>query len=191
MYNILFTDVTIHNLLQNQSVMFEPAKIIEKAKKSSFYRSLLNFSLDRMIPFNKPHGFSVVEIGDYHLKTRIPYKKSNFNHIRGLHACALATISEFTTGFLLVTKLDAKKYRLIMQKLEMNYHYQGKMDGYATFTISEEWLDKNIYTPLDASDSVVIICEVKIHDANENHLTTGFVHWQIKDWRKVKTKVAA
>ncbi|MEQ9412809.1 MAG: hypothetical protein RIF39_03210, partial [Cyclobacteriaceae bacterium] len=34
-----------------------------------------NFLLDRMIPFNKPHGFHVVEIGDYHLKTCIPYRK--------------------------------------------------------------------------------------------------------------------
>lgn len=171
--------------------MFDTAKILEKAKKSSFYRRLLNFSLDRMIPFNKPHGFHVMEIGDYYLKTGIPYRKSNFNHIRGLHACALATISEFTTGFLLITKLDAKKYRLIMQKLEMNYHYQGKMDAYAEFSISEEWLNNEIYYPLDNAEAVVVICEVKIHDKDGNHLTTGLVHWQIKNWDKVKTKVAA
>lgn len=171
--------------------MFDSAKIVEKAKKSSFYRGLLNFLLNRMIPFNKPHGFHVVEIGDYQLKTCIPYRKSNFNHIKGLHACALATISEFTTGFLLITQLDAKKYRLIMQKLEMNYHYQGKMDAYAEFKISEDWLSKEIYLPLKSQDAVVVVCEVKITDKNENHLTTGFVHWQIKDWSKVKTKVAA
>lgn len=171
--------------------MFDSAKIVEKAKKSSFYRGLLNFLLNRMIPFNKPHGFHVVEIGDYQLKTCIPYRKSNFNHIKGLHACALATISEFTTGFLLITQLDAKKYRLIMRKLEMNYHYQGKMDAYAEFKISEDWLSKEIYLPLKSQDAVVVVCEVKITDKNGNHLTTGFVHWQIKDWIKVKTKVAA
>ena len=171
--------------------MFEPAKILEKAKKSPFYRSLLNFSLDRMIPFNKPHGFHVVELGDFHLKTRIPYRTKNFNHIRGLHACALATLSEFTTGFLLVTKLDAKKYRLIMQKLEMNYHYQGKMDAYGEFSISEEWLNNNVYNVLHDKESVIVVCEIKIHDKEGNHLTTGLVHWQIKDWSKVKTKVAA
>ncbi len=171
--------------------MFEPAKIIEKAKKSPFYKGLLNLSLDRMIPFNKPHGFKVLEIGEYFLKTKIPYRRRNFNHIRGLHACALATLSEFTTGFLLVTKLDAKKYRIIMQKLEMNYHYQGKMDAYAEFSISEEWLKSKVYDALNGNESVVIICEVKIHDIKGNHLTTGLVHWQIKDWSKVKTKVAA
>lgn len=171
--------------------MFDTAKILEKAKKSSFYRGVLNFMLDRMIPFNKPHKFKVIEIGEYHLKTIIPYRKSNFNHIRGLHACALATISEFTTGFLLVAKLDSKKYRLIMQKLEMNYHYQGKMDAVAEFRIDEEWLQKEIYDPLKNKEAIVVICEVKINDKEGNHLTTGYVHWQIKDWGKVRTKVAA
>jgi len=171
--------------------MFDPAKILEKAKKSSLYLGLLNFSLDRMIPFNKPHGFRIVEIDDYKLKTKIQYKPRNFNHIRGLHACALATLSEFTTGFLLVTKLDAKKYRIIMQKLEMSYHYQGKMDAFAEFTLSEEWLNENVYRALEDKEAIVIVCEVKIHDKSGNHLTTGLVHWQIKDWSKVKTKVAA
>jgi acyl-coenzyme A thioesterase PaaI-like protein len=141
-----------------------------------------------MIPFNKPHGFKVLEISDTAIKTLIPYRRKNFNHIRGLHACAMATLSEFTTGFSLVTKLDSTKYRLIMQRLEMNYHYQGKMDATATFSITEEWMNKNIYEPLSTRDAVLVTCEVKIHDVHGNHLSTGLVHWQVKDWQKVKTK---
>jgi hypothetical protein len=143
-----------------------------------------------MIPFNKPHGFKVVEVSDNHLRTIIPYKKGNFNHIRGLHACGLATISEFTTGFLLISKLDMKKYRIIMQRLEMEYHYQGKMDAFAEFRLADTWIEKEIYEPLKTQDSVVLPFEVKIYDANKNHLTTGKIFWQIKDWTKVKTKVA-
>ncbi|HEY0743958.1 MAG TPA: DUF4442 domain-containing protein [Chryseosolibacter sp.] len=168
--------------------MLDPKEVYEKAKSSSFYMWLLNWSLARMIPFNKPHGFKIVSVGDYSVKTIIPYRRSNFNHIRGLHACALATISEFTTGFLLVSKLDAKKYRLIMQRLEMDYHYQGKMDSFAEFQISEEWLTEKIYGPLKTNDAVVVPCQVKIIDAKGNHLTTGNVYWQIKDWNKVRTK---
>lgn len=168
--------------------MFEAAKILEKAKHSSFYLKLLNMSLNRMIPFNKPHGFRVVEIGDYRLKTLMPYRKSNFNHIRGLHACGLATISEFTTGFLLLSSLDMKKYRIIMQRMEMNYHYQGKMDATAEFVISKEWLQEKVIDPLQKEESVVVPCEVKIHDVKGNHLTTGIIYWQFKDWSKVRTK---
>jgi len=170
--------------------MLDTNTVLHKAKNSAFYLKLLNWSLNRMIPFNKPHNFKIVEISDYRLKTIIPYRKSNFNHIRGLHACALATVSEFTTGFLLVSKLDAKKYRLIMQRLEMDYHYQGKMDSFAEFEISEDWLTQQIYEPLKTQDSIVVICEVKIHDDKGNQLTTGKVFWQVKDWTKVKTKIS-
>jgi acyl-coenzyme A thioesterase PaaI-like protein len=169
--------------------MTEASKIIEKAKTSSIYLKLLNWSLDRMVPFNKPHGLRILSVGDDHLKTLIPYKKRNLNHIRGLHACALATISEFTTGFLLVSKLDPKKFRLIMQRLEMDYHYQGKMDATAQFSISASWLDENIYRPLETREAVIVPCEIKILDVKGNHLTTGKVYWQIKNWSNVKTKV--
>jgi acyl-coenzyme A thioesterase PaaI-like protein len=169
--------------------MMDASKIIEKAKTSSIYLKLLNWSLNRMVPFNKPHGLRILTVGDDHLKTLIPYKKRNLNHIRGLHACALATISEFTTGFLLISRLDPKKFRLIMQRLEMDYHYQGKMDATAQFSISESWLDENIYRPLETRDAVIVPCEIKILDVKGNHLTTGKVYWQIKNWSNVKTKV--
>ena len=115
-------------------------KVVEKSKYFKHYRRLLNLGLNRLVPFNKPHGIKVMEISDHHLKTIVPYKRANFNHIRGIHACALATISEFTTGFLLLTKLDPKKYRLIMQSLHMDYYYQAKMNCFGEFAITEEWL---------------------------------------------------
>ncbi|MCK5211002.1 MAG: DUF4442 domain-containing protein [Cyclobacteriaceae bacterium] len=164
-------------------------KIVKKAQGSSIYLKILNIGLNRMVPFNKPHGFKVVEIGDYHLKTMVPYKKSNFNHIKGIHACALATLSEFTTGFLLLTSLDPKRYRLIMQNLSMDYHYQAKMDAYGSFDISEKWLKNMVYNPLKSIEKVLVECEVKIHDTEGNHISTGRVNWQIKSWEKVKTKV--
>ena len=170
--------------------MFNANEVLQKAKTSGFYLKLLNWSLSRMIPFNKPHRFRIVEIDDYRLKSIMPYRTSNFNHIRGLHACGLATISEFTTGFLLISNLDMKKYRIIMQRMEMNYHYQGKMDATAEFAISKEWLEEKVIEPLKTQEAVVVPCEVKIHDVNGNHLTTGTIFWQIKDWSKVKTKIS-
>lgn len=167
----------------------DTAKIVQKAKSSSFYLWLLNAGLNRMIPFNKPHGFKVVEITDTTIKTKLPYKRGNFNHIKGLHACALATLSEFSTGFLMISRLDPKKYRIILKTLEMEYHYQGKMDGFGTFEISDRWLNEKIYNPLKENESTVVICEIKIHDTEGNHLTTGKVHWQVKSWDKVKTKL--
>ncbi len=165
-----------------------PAKIVEKAKTSAFYLWLLNWSFTRMIPFNRPHGFKIIEIGDYHVRTMIPYKTRNLNHLKGLHACALATITEITGGFIFVMKLDPTKYRIILKKLEINYLYQGKTDAFGEFRISEEWISKNVIEPLKENESVEVVSEVNIVDAQGKQLTNGRTIWQIKDWTKVKTK---
>jgi acyl-coenzyme A thioesterase PaaI-like protein len=164
-------------------------KLFKKAQTSAFFRWILNNMLDRMIPFNRPHNFQITEVGESHLKVLLPFKKRNLNHIRGIHACALATVSEFTSGLLLISKLDASKYRLIMKRLEMDYHYQGKMNVVASFSVTEEWLVEKVFNPLTEIESVILPCEVKIHDIQGNLISVGKVFWQIKDWRKVKTKV--
>ena len=164
-------------------------KFIEKAKVSSFYLWLLNWQSKRMIPFNAPHGFKILELTDTEIKTLIPYKRRNFNHIKGLHATAMATLCEFTSGFLLVSRINPKKYRIILTKLEMEYFYQGKTDGFADFQLSDDWLQDNVYQPLENSESTIVTCPVKIVDTEGNHLATGTSHWQVKNWLKVKTKV--
>ncbi len=168
--------------------MVNPAKLIEKAKTSSFYMWLLNWGFNRMVPFNRPHGFRIVEIGDYHIRTKLPYKTLNLNHLKGLHACALATLTEVTGGFIFVTRLDPTRYRIILRKLEINYLYQGKTDAYGEFKTSKEWMDQNVLQPLQTAESVDVISEVNITDEKGNQLTNGKAHWQIKDWSKVKTK---
>jgi acyl-coenzyme A thioesterase PaaI-like protein len=165
-----------------------PAKIVEKAKTSPFYLWLLNWSFERMIPFNRPHGFRIIEVGDYHVRTKLPYKTRNLNHLKGLHACALATITEITSGFVFVMKLDPMKYRIILKQLEINYLYQGKTDAFGELRISQEWLSENVINPLKDKESVEVVSEVNITDANGKQLTNGKATWQIKDWAKVKTK---
>ena len=59
---------------------------------------MLNIALNHMVPFNKPHKFKVLDLSNHEVTMFIPYRRSNFNHIKGLHATAVATVSEFTTG---------------------------------------------------------------------------------------------
>lgn len=165
-----------------------PAKIVEKAKSSAFYLWLLNWSFERMIPFNRPHGFRIIEIGDYHVRTRLPYRTRNLNHLKGLHACALATLTEITGGFIFVMNLDPHKYRIILKQLEINYLYQGKTDAFGEFRVTKEWIENNVVAPLKNQESVEVVSQVNVVDSNGKQLTNGKAIWQIKDWTKVKTK---
>ncbi len=162
---------------------------IAAAKRSKFGLFKLNFGLGFLIPFNRPHGIKIVSIQEDAVKTVIPYKRKNFNHIRGIHACGMATAAEFSSGFLLLTKLGSKKYRLIMESLEMKYHYQAKTTVFAEFRVTESWLSEKIYEPLRHADSILLKCEIELHDSLGNHVATGYTNWQLKLWTKVKTKL--
>ena len=163
-------------------------KYINRAKTSSFGLKVLNFGLFKMVPFNKPHGIKIKTLSDDSIETIIPYKRKNLNHIKGIHACGLATVAEFASGFLLLTKLPKNQYRLIMESINMTYHYQAKTDIVAKFSITDNWMNVNILTPLKNNDVVFIKCQIELYDSNNNHISTGYTNWQIKDWKKVKTK---
>jgi hypothetical protein len=105
--------------------------------------------------------------------------------VGGLHACALATASEFATGALLLQQLG-QGYRLLMKSLQMEYFYQGRMDAVVEFRIQPGWIEREILLPLQTSDSVLIEVETQATDSAGNHLSTGKVTWHIKRWDKIQ-----
>lgn len=161
--------------------------IIKRAENSTFYRWILNQALWRVIPFNLPHKVKVIAIDENDITIRLPYIRRNLNHLNGLHACALATLCEYACGLKLVQWLGADNYRIIMQKMEMNYIFQGKSDAFVKFRFTQEQLNE-INVELSQQAAVTRTFELKVFDTREEHLCTALVTWQIKDWKKVKTR---
>lgn len=184
---MLFTNFFRNYGRQTENIM-DIAALIEKAKGSAFYLKLLNLGLNRMIPFNRPHGFRILSLSDDRIETLLPYKKKNLNHVKGLHACALATLCEFTTGAMMLSRAGFNRYRIILKSMEVEYLYQGKMDATARFEITDAWLREFVFTPLEHSESVLVECPVDIHDRQNNHLASAKVIWQLKEWSKVRLK---
>lgn len=169
--------------------MNQLVSLMEKARSSAWYLWLLNFVLLRRVPFNNPHKIRITKIGEDFLEVRLPYRRSNLNHIKGLHACGLATVAEYASGLLLLRYLDPLKFRLIMQSLDIEYHYQGKMDGVVRWKMDTQWLQDNVLTPLTTEDVVQITPEIEVHDSENNLLCTARICWQVKNWSKVRTAV--
>jgi len=163
-------------------------ELFERARHGRGSLWLLNRLLQYKIPFNRPHGIVISEVSAFGLETALPYRRRNFNHIRGLHACALATLAEFTAGLVLLRTLGSADYRLIMQALEMSYVYQGKCDARARFALEEHRIRAEVLEPLQTEDTAVIHCEVPVVDRADNHLCTGITHWQVKPWSRVRTR---
>ena len=81
-----------------------------------------------------------------------------------------------------------KDYRIIMESLEIKFHYQAKSDVTASYEFTDVELAE-IKSKLKDESIAYKKCEVKLHDKEGNHIATCTTNWQIKDWKKVKTKV--
>ena len=162
--------------------------LFKKAQHSRFHRWLLNRALLKTIPFNNPHGFVIDSLSDDSMTTRAPYRRNNMNHLKGLHACGLATIGELSAGLLLLSLFSPKKYRLILSKLEISYHYQAKMATLSHAKLAKEQ-QASILQQLDQGEVIVLPMHSELYDTSDNHIASVITTWQIKPWSQVKTKV--
>jgi hypothetical protein len=121
--------------------MNQLARQFEKANRSGFRLWLLNIGLLRVVPFNRPHGIKISEISSDSITVKAKNKKPNQNHIKGIHACLLATLCEYVSGLNLLLQLDPKEYRIILKNIQMTYHYQAKTDVSATFGIPKAFFE--------------------------------------------------
>lgn len=161
--------------------------LFNKAKHSRFHLWLLNRGALRMIPFNNQHGFVIKSISDEAVETYAPYRRRNFNHLKGIHACGLATISELSAGMLLLSVFDPTKYRLIMSELTIQYHYQAKMPTYSRSELAKAE-QADLLKTLDSGDAVLKKMASELQDDEGNHIATAYTTWQLKPWSKVRTK---
>lgn len=163
--------------------------LLDRARQSAFSRWVLYMATNRAIPYNRPHAIRIIEVKENELTSRLPYWRINQNHLRGLHACALATLSEFTAGMTLTHCIRSEDFRLIMKDLHMEYHYQGKTDVTVTCFLPKERLETEIFTPLKSQDAIYFEIQLETYDKEKNHICTAKVNWQIKKWEKVNEKV--
>jgi acyl-coenzyme A thioesterase PaaI-like protein len=164
-------------------------KLIVKARHSKGWLRILNFMMGRIIPFNRPHGFRIIELGEERVATCASYRRSNHNHIRGIHACAIATVAEFSAGLLLLSRLDPARYRLIMSNLEVEYMYQAKLDIIAETGLSHTVLQEKVVQPLKTQEACSIVMETQVSDKAGNKVACAHTTWQIKRWDKVRTRI--
>lgn len=164
-------------------------QLVNKAKHSAFYLWVLNMALLRMVPFNKPHRIKVTHIGEDELTMRVQNIRPNRNHIKGIHACLLATLCEYVSGLSLLLHFSPREYRIILKNIHMTYHFQAKTAVYVKFKISKQQVEDEIIQPLQTQNALFKEFPVEVFDTENNHICTGLINWQIKAWKNVKMKL--
>src|SRR3990167_10331092 len=168
------------------TIMEKLFQLIKKSEHSKKYLWLLNRIMNHTVRFNKPHGFQVIKIAPDFVQTFAPYHKKNFNHVRGIHACAIATVGELAAGLMLMYHFSPKNYRIIMSNIHVDYHYQAKKDIIATAALSA--IEKeNILQILTQHNKTTHTINSEIKDDDHTLIATMTSTWQIKNWNEVRT----
>lgn len=161
--------------------------LLLKARSSPFYLWLLNRLLGRLVPFNRAHGFSIERVEADRIVTYAANRRINHNHIRGIHACAIATIAEFSSGLALLSMLDPARYRLIMARMEIDYLFQARQDILATTVLDNGQVQQQVLEPLQNVEAVNLTQETLVADRQGHTVARAHITWQIKPWAKVNT----
>src|SRR3990167_2328724 len=161
--------------------------LIQNAGHSKKHLWLLNRLLNHQVRFNKPHGFQVIKLNEACAQTFAPYHKKNFNHVRGIHACAIATAGELAAGLALMYHFSPKEYRVILSNLTTDYHYQAKKDIVATAQLSPDEKSSIVHA-LQNEDKTLCTLTTDVKDSDHQLVATVKSTWQIKPWGAVKLK---
>ncbi len=159
--------------------------ILERAYKSSFWLGILNIAMFYTIPFNAPHRFRIKFLSKNKILIKIPYIRKNLNHLKGIHACALATASEYACGFLLISNLSPSKYRLIMRSMHVDFVKQGKGNLFVEFSLDDEILEK-IRTELEEKGQELYTYKVECRNEKGELISIATLEWQLKNWKLLK-----
>ncbi len=159
-----------------------------ESQRSPLKRWILNSVLWRKIPFNRPHKLTLDHCTEKEVGIRIPFIKKNKNHLNGLHACVMLTAAEYASGMMLMLKSN-QEFRIIMKDISASYHYQGKMEARAQFSLTDQEFENQVVRPLQKNDKIDFQANVLIHDVKQNKLCDVRVVWQLKKWNKVKTSL--
>ncbi len=143
--------------------------------------------MQELIPFNRPHRISVLEISPSGCTVDLPHRRRNLNHLGTMHACALATAGEFVSGLNVIEAFELSEYRLIMSHLEVEYHRRPEGGCIAESSWSEGVLE-SLKTELNKEGVVAFSLTSKLTDSVNAHVATTTTKWQVKSWKKIKSK---
>ena len=159
------------------------AEVFEKLPSvianESFRRKMLDVILSIGVPFNRWLGMKLIEFSLDRVVVKSPPTRLRENHVGTAHACALALLGEYPAGLLVAQKYPLVTYRMIISKLEVEYHKAGRGVVFGTAEAPIEWPEvKNGEAWVEMLTVMTGSVGEKIADCR--------TRWQIKRWDKVR-----
>ena len=159
---------------------------VDRAKSGDF--AWLNLVFRRVLPFNAPHGIKIVGLDENHVRVVLPSRRANQNHLKGMHACAMATACEFCSGMAVLIRFDMADYRLIMNRLEVNYVRRPASGDCTALADIPEALKARVNAEIEQSEDGAsrFVLPSRLLDSEGEVVAEAQVHWHVKTWSRVR-----
>jgi uncharacterized protein (TIGR00369 family) len=147
------------------------ARMTEKtARLPSGLRGLiLSRMFGRIVPFIGTAGLRFEEVGAERLVVSVRNRRKVHNHIKGVHAAAMALLAETATGFVMAMNVPDDKL-VLLKSMKVDYQQRASGNMRAVATLSREQIEAirqmdkgNFMVPVTVSDdsgAAPIACEM-------------------------------
>lgn len=135
--------------------------------------------MQEVIPFNRPHRLRVVKLSDEECQVSLPWRRRNLNHLRTMHACALATAAEYASGLCVLSALGIENKRLIMSDLAMTYRRRAESACVATAQLPPGEL-KVLKGELERDGRGSFVLRSAVRDAEGEVVAEAKITWHVK-----------
>ncbi len=159
----------------------DPIKLTARIPNETLRKRVLDVVMTVSVPFNRWLGFRFERIGEDRVVVISPPRRLRENHVGGAHACCLALMGEYAAGMCIASHYGIDGHRLIIGKLDIDYHKQGRGWLRAEASAPTAW-------PEPRDGEAWIDMETRITDSKDGHVATCKTKWQLKDWSRVREK---
>ncbi len=142
-------------------------KMWNKLGHSAAGRKLFNFMLGRTVPYSGNIKAQVLTLGDGKVTIAMNDRRAVRNHLKSIHAIALANLGELASGMAMFSKIP-NSTRAIVVDLDIKYLKKARGRLIATGTANP---------PDVVSEPTRSIVEAEIKDSSGDIVATINVHW--------------
>ena len=135
--------------------------------------------MQEVIPFNRPHRLRVVKLSDEECQVSLPWRRRNLNHLRTMHACALATAAEYASGLCVLSAFGIEDQRLIMSDLVMKYRRRAESACLATAKLSHDEMNL-LSAELEREGRGSFVLRSTVRDAEGELVADAEITWHVK-----------
>jgi acyl-coenzyme A thioesterase PaaI-like protein len=142
-------------------------------------RRMLDVLLNIGVPFNRWLGLRIKKFTPQTVSIESPPSVLRRNHVGTAHACAQALIGEYAAGLVVAQNFTIDDYRIIIGKLEIEYHKAGRGHLLGMAHAPNEW-------PKLIDGEGWVEMKTEITDEKANLISVCQTKWQVKSWQRIE-----